>query len=216
MPVKAVLFDFDGVVVDSEPLYVAAETRLFEQYGVTVPAEDWKYFKGTTEADFFQLIRQRYNILTDSSELIEEGRRYIKEEFRKGLDYLPGFTDFRRKIEGRFRTALVTSTSADFLRWVFANTVLENRFDLTITADDVQRAKPHPEPYIKAMQQLKVAASETVIIEDSINGISAAVASGAITIGFLSSASPDEIPRADFYARNYTDISAILDKIAQH
>jgi hypothetical protein len=127
--------------------------------------------------------------------------------------FFPGFTVFPAQNRSRFRTALETSTWLIFCAG-FCESVWINRFDLTINADDVQLAN-HIRAIHKSNETLKVAASETVIIEDSINGISAAVASGAITIGFLSSASPDEIPRADFYARNYTDISAILDKIAQ-
>jgi len=211
--IQAVIFDFDGVVVDSEPLYVAAEARLFAQCGVTVPEEDWKYFKGTTEADFYKIIRTRYGIQAGTTELIEDGRRYIKEEFRKGLDYLPGFADFRQKIEGRYRTALVTSTSADFLDWVFKNTAVRNRFDLTITADNVRQAKPHPEPYLMAMMQLGVGPDETVIIEDSINGIKAAVAAGAVTIGLLSSSKAADLPKADYYVSDYTEIGYILENL---
>ncbi|HNZ36935.1 MAG TPA: HAD hydrolase-like protein, partial [Candidatus Marinimicrobia bacterium] len=91
MAIKAVIFDFDGVVINSEPLYMVAERRLFDQYGIKVPDEDWKYFKGTTENDFYQLIMAKYQIKTDAHKLIEDGRRYIKEEFNKGVDYLPGF-----------------------------------------------------------------------------------------------------------------------------
>lgn len=211
--IQAVIFDFDGVVVDSEPLYVAAEARLFAQCGVTVPEEDWKYFKGTTEEDFYRIIKTRYGIQTDTAELIKNGRRFIKEEFRKGLDYFPGFTDFRQKIAGRFRTALVTSTSADFLNWVFKNTAMRNCFDLTITADDVRQAKPHPEPYLLAMNRLDVKPADTVIIEDSINGLKAAVAAGAVTIGFLSSSKAADLPKADYYASNYTEIGHILEKL---
>ncbi len=197
--------------MDSEPLYVAAEARLFAQFGINVPDEDWKYFKGTTEADFYQLIQERYGIKTDFEKLVQDGRRYIRAEFQNGLNYIPGFSAFRNKIAGHCHSALVTSTSAEFLEWVFANTNVQNCFDLTITADDVRYSKPHPEPYRIAMERLGVLPAETMIIEDSINGLKAAVASGAKTVGFLSSLKSTELPRADFYAGNYTEINAIFD-----
>lgn len=213
MAIKAIIFDFDGVVIDSEPVYLAAERRFFSQYGVNVPDDDWKYFKGTSEKDFYELIINRYGIQADPVKLTEYGRRYIKEEFQKGIDYFPGFLDFWQGIAGRYRTALVTSTSLDFLQWIFHKTRIRNRFDLTITADDVSRAKPHPEPYLKAMKQLEVAPAETVIIEDSIYGIEAAIASGAVTIGFLSSLSDFDLPEVDYRASTYIEISDIIKKL---
>jgi len=213
MAIKAVIFDFDGVVINSEPLYMVAERRLFDQYGIKVPDEDWKYFKGTTENDFYQLIMAKYQINTDVHKLIEDGRRYIKEEFNKGVDYLPGFLDFWQSIDGRYRTGLVTSTSASFLEWVFRNTRVRNIFDLIITADDVYQAKPHPEPYLKAFESLRVQPEECVIIEDSMTGIQAAIASGAVTIGFRCDRNDRDMPKLHFYADNYTEIANILSKI---
>ncbi|MFA7710324.1 MAG: HAD family phosphatase [Candidatus Neomarinimicrobiota bacterium] len=213
MAIKAIIFDFDGVVIDSEPIYVTAERRIFDLCGINVPDEDWKYFKGTTEEEFFQLSMAKYNIQTDPEKLIKIGRRYIKEEFRKGIDYYPGFMDFWQSIAGRYRTALVTSTSAKFLRWLFRHTAIKNCFDLTITADDVQQAKPHPEPYLTAMNQLRVSPAESLIIEDSLNGTQAAVASGAVVIGFLSSLSNIDLPQVHFHARSYDEIGEILTRL---
>lgn len=215
MPVTALIFDFDGVVIDSEPLYVAAEKRLFARYNVTVPDEDWKYFKGTTDNDFYRIIKNKYDLPADYDELKKYGRQFIKEEFQKGIDYFPGFTDFWRCIEGRYRTALVTSTSATFLRWIFHNTRVRNHFDLTITAEDVNQAKPHPEPYLNAMRRLGVIPAETVVIEDSINGVKSAVAAGALTIGFLSSLPAVDLPEAHFHTASYDGIEAILRNLAE-
>ncbi|HPC36017.1 MAG TPA: HAD family phosphatase [Candidatus Marinimicrobia bacterium] len=213
MAIRAIIFDFDGVVVDTEPLYLAAQRRLFKQYGIKVPDEDWKYFRGTTEHDFYQLVMTRYQVKTDVQELIEDGRRLIKEEFSKGIDYFPGFRDFWQSINGRYRTGLVTSTSASFLEWIFRNTPVRNNFDLTITADDVRQAKPHPEPYLKAFAGLRVRPEESVIIEDSLNGIQAAITSGAVTIGFRCDRQDCDLPNIHFHADNYAEVTGILARI---
>jgi len=213
MAIKAIIFDFDGVVIDSEPIYVAAERRILAQYGVQVTEEDWKYFKGTTEKGFYQLIINKYNVKADLEQLIRDSRQYLQEEFRKGVDYIPGFKDFWHGIAGRYRTALVTSTSADFLQWIFSHTTVRNYFNLTITADDIKHAKPHPEPYLKAMRQLEVMPAESLIIEDSLNGIQAALASGAVTVGFLSSLGHIDMPNAHFHARDYAEITQILKRL---
>ena len=107
----------------------------------------------------------------------------------------------------------MTSTSASFLEWVFRNTRVRNIFDLIITADDVYQAKPHPEPYLKAFESLRVRPEECVIIEDSMTGIQAAIASGAVTIGFRCDRNDRDMPKLHFYADNYTEIANILSKI---
>ena len=72
----AVIFDMDGVVIDTEPLYTKAEIRLFGEYGVEIPKEDWPLFRGCAEKDFFDLSMTRYNISEDKNVFIEKGRKY--------------------------------------------------------------------------------------------------------------------------------------------
>ena len=94
----AVIFDMDGVVVDTEPLYTRAEIRLFGEYGVEIPEKDWSLFRGCAEQDFFDLSMARYNIVEDKKVFVEKGREYVKEEFRAGLAFMPGFNKLHSRI----------------------------------------------------------------------------------------------------------------------
>ncbi|SVA92829.1 uncharacterized protein METZ01_LOCUS145683, partial [marine metagenome] len=81
----------DGVVLDTEPLYTKAEIRLFGEYGVIIPEEDWPLFRGCTERDFFDLSMKRYHITEDRHIFMEKGREYVRDEFKKSLAFMPGF-----------------------------------------------------------------------------------------------------------------------------
>jgi HAD superfamily hydrolase (TIGR01509 family) len=213
--IEAIIFDFDGVVVDSEPLYEVAEKRLFAEYGITVPDEDWKIFRGTSEMGFYRLIRDRYNIDASIDELRRKGRNFLLEAFAGGLHYFPGFEDFVKKIKDRYKTGLVTATSGEILDWIFRNTPIRNPFSNVITAEDVNNSKPHPEPFQKICRMMDVFPENTIVIEDSINGIRSALAAGAITIGFLSSFTANDLAAAHFTAGNYGEIENLVFSIIE-
>jgi len=210
MPIRAIVFDFDGVVVDSEPLYQQAERLLFRNYGVEVPDTDWKLFQGTSEQAFLELARQRYGIRAPVAELRRVGRALLRDQFQRGLSYIPGFRRFYAEIRTQYATGLVTSTSRSFLHWIYANTAVVDHFEVIVTADDVRHTKPHPEPYRLICRLLRTKPGETLVIEDSVNGVRAAVASGTVTVGFLSHARCAELAEAHFCARNYAAVRPIL------
>jgi len=215
MEIKAIIFDFDGVVVDTEPLYENAENRLFREYGVVVSEEDWRKFKGLSEEAFYRYIRDKFKIRAPLQELKEKGREYLKEEFKKNIRYVDGFLDFFRAIRDSYITALVTSSSEEILTWIFNNTKIENCFDFIVTSQDVNNSKPHPEPYLKACQLMGIKPSEAVAIEDSINGIKSSTEAGILTIGLATTFSPEELTGADFVAKDYAEVASIIKGLSK-
>jgi len=211
---EAVLFDFDGVVVNTEPLYERAERKLFEEYGINISEDEWKLFKGISENAFYNYIKRRFNIKDPVDVLKKKGRDYLKQEFLDHIDYVDGFLQFYNSIRKKYRTALVTSTSGSVLKWIFENTKIENMFDIIITSHDVRNTKPHPEPYIKACLKLSVKPDKVVAIEDTIVGIKSAISAGIDTIGLTTTFSRDEIKEVTRYiANNYGEVKYILDKL---
>ena len=91
MKLKAILFDLDGTVIDSEHLYQKAETKLFKEYGVEIPNNDWKIFRGCSEQNFYKISMDRYNIKEQREIFIEKGRGYIKKEFESSLHFKKTF-----------------------------------------------------------------------------------------------------------------------------
>lgn len=192
--IRAVIFDMDGVVVDSEPLYQQAEERLFREYGVTIPPEDWKLFRGCTEKRFYQLAHERYHIEESAEVLRRKGRQYVLAAFEADLDFKDGFIALHTQLRERYRLGLVTSTPNGIYAQMDNKLQLSDYFDEVITAETTTHNKPHPEPYEVAMQRLSVTPQEVVVIEDSILGLQAARSSGAWTIALAGSVPLEDMP----------------------
>ena len=179
---SAVIFDMDGVILDTEPLYTKAEIRLFSEYGVTIPEEDWSLFRGCTEQDFFNLSMKRYKITEDKNVFMEKGRAYVRDEFKKSLAFMPGFHRLHKMVKQHYHIGLVTASPGHNLDWLRTLIELDDLFEHIISGDDTDNNKPHPEPYLAMMSRLGVEPKNTVIIEDSLHGVQSGLASGAFVI----------------------------------
>ncbi len=208
--IKAIVFDFDGVVVDSEPLYERAENRLLSDYGVQMHPEDWRKIKGLSEHAFFNFILERYGIPAEIEELKILGRQYLREVFARELGYMAGFVEFFGEIDGHYKIGLVTSSSGQLLQWIFTNTPIRNHFPNIVTEEDTTHGKPHPEPYLLMARRLEIDPAEMLVIEDSINGIRSALAAGARTIGFTSTLTKEDLIEAEYHAGSYEEIRNVL------
>ena len=179
---SAVIFDMDGVILDTEPLYTKAEIRLFGEYGVTIPEEDWSLFRGCAEQDFFNLSMKRYKITEDKNVFMEKGRAYVRDEFKKSLAFMPGFHRLHKMVKQHYHIGLVTASPRHNLDWLRTLIELDDLFEHIISGDDTDKNKPHPEPYLAMMSLLGVEPKNTVIIEDSLHGVQSGLASGAFVI----------------------------------
>jgi len=215
MSLKAVCFDMDGVTIDSEPLYAKAEIRLFREYGVEIPDEDWILFRGCNEKKFYELSMKRYSINEEKNLFIAKGRSYIKKEFTKNLKFMNGFINLHKNlIKHGISTALVTASPEKMFNFVNLKMKLTNKFDKVIFGEMTKYHKPNPEPYLLAMDQLDMKPKDTLIIEDSMYGLQAAKSSGAVVIGIRGSIPDIHLQIADFVISSLTDLNIMkLKKI---
>lgn len=209
-PIEAIVFDFDGVVVDSEPLYEEAEKELFASYGVAIKTEDLMDTKGLSEEMYLGIIRERYKITAPMEEMSIRGQAILKKHFVADLDYIPGFLEFYNKIKSRLKTGLATSSSRNLLNWIFENTPIRNHFRWSITSDDVLHTKPHPEPYRKVCELMDVKPQNTIVIEDSVNGLKSAMTAGAMTLGFFNGSFRKDFPDTNYWASDYQQVEALI------
>ena len=178
----AIIFDMDGVIIDTEPLYTKAEVRLFSEYGVEIPPEDWPLFRGCAEDDFFTLSMQRYQISEDRTVFVEKGREYVRDEFKRGLVFMPGFKGLLKRVQKNHATGIVTASPRHNIDFLCDLIHLDKIFEHIISGDESTRNKPHPDPYLEMMELLNVLPDNAVIIEDSLHGLNAALSSGAHVI----------------------------------
>ncbi|MDD3095501.1 MAG: HAD family phosphatase, partial [Candidatus Marinimicrobia bacterium] len=200
------LLDFDGIVVDSEPLYERAMNRQFRRYGIRVGADDWLFFKGKDSRAVFAYLREKFDSRIDFDELHAGYKKELLDEFRKNMRYIPGFLDFFNACKTQFRDILVTSTSREIMLWTFENVPVSNIFSHMITATEVQNTKPHPEPYLKAAEKIGIPIERCIVLEDSLNGIRAGKAAGAKVIALTSTFGPEILKEADLIVDAYEEL----------
>ena len=207
---SALIFDMDGVILDTEPLYTKAEIRLFGEYGVTIPAEDWSLFRGYAEQDFFDLSMERYHITEDKEVFMEKGREYVRDEFRKSLSFMPGFHNLHRRVTDNYKTGLVTASPRHNLDWLHGLIRLYDLFQHIISGDETVRNKPHPDPYLAMIALLNVKPKNAVIIEDSFHGLRSALSAGCHVIAKRGSVPEEKLAIAHRIVNNLNEITLEL------
>jgi len=212
--IKGVIFDMDGVLVDSEPFICEAGIKMFAEHGLEVKAEDFIPFVGTGENRYLGGVAEKYNFPIDIDR--DKARTYdIYTQIVKGrISPLPGVNDFIEKCRNK-GLKLAVATSADKIKMRVNLTeigISPETFDAVVNGLDVDKKKPDPEIFIKAAQQLGLECSETLVVEDAVNGVEAAKAAGARCLGLCTSFSPEELSQADWTA---ADLSQVPDEVIQ-
>ena len=188
---KAVIFDMDGVIVDSEPLHVAAEKAACEYFGIDVPDYEWQGFKGMTALDIARNITAKYtNDRINPFTFVDVKTVMYLDVARKKLLPIPGALEFIASARKRFhRLALTTSSNRAIQELVFEKYSIGKHFDAVVNGDEIPAGfgKPDPQPYITTLVKLDVCASDAVVIEDSDNGIISAKRAGCTVIGITTS-----------------------------
>lgn len=187
--VRALIFDMDGVITDSEGLHVEAEKRTCAHYGWDVPETEWVNFKGkTAQAIFGHLVANFSDGSVPVDEAVARKTDTYLELARAGVPAVPGVVEFIAAARRRFeRLALSTSSSAPVQRLVFDRFGLHSYFDAVTTGDELTHGKPHPEAYLVATSRLGLAPAECLVIEDSASGIRSALAAGCDVVGITTS-----------------------------
>lgn len=183
--IQAVLFDMDGVLVDSEPAHFFVTVEALAARGLPVPDERaWdRVFLGRPDKDGFADWFNEHRLTVELATIMSEKLLLFKERF---AELVRPFDDgqwlVRSLFESGVRMALVTGARRDEADLVLRSSGLYPMFEATISADDVTRGKPDPEPYLRGAAALGVPATSCLVIEDAVVGMHAAEAAGASVI----------------------------------
>lgn len=177
---SAVIFDLDGVLIDSEPYFVEAARRLLARRGVEFDAAWMHAIMGMPARDVLPRFRERFDLDATVDEIGAEYKYFFVESLEGGsVPLLPGAATIVGQLVARqVPLALATSSSRQYVDAVFAPHGLLPHFLHVLTAEDVTHGKPHPEVYRRAAELLGVDPPHALVIEDSANGIRAAKAAG--------------------------------------
>ena len=205
---KGVIFDMDGVLVDSEPFIIKAAMQMFAEHGLCVQPEDFHPFTGTGEDRFLGGVAEKYNFDFDIER--DKTRTYdIYLEIIKGkLQPLAGVREFIQLCRDKGKKIAVAS-SAD-MRKVKGN-LLEiglsfDTFDAVLGGGDVKHKKPSPDIFILAAERIGLSPDECLVIEDAPSGIKAAKAAEAKCLAITSSFSREQLKEADWFAPDLSEV----------
>lgn len=195
---KAVLFDMDGVILDSEPMHVAAFHTTLKSYGKELADDQYKkHFAGKTDEagfkDYFKFINESVDL---PAIMDAKAKAYLRLAADQLVPYA-GIPHLLKRLSTEVPLALVTGSLRDEVDVTLESLGIKECFKVIVTANDVSVGKPGPEGYLKAANLLGKRADECVIIEDSPSGVEAANNAGIKCIGITNTHTKSDLAKAD-------------------
>lgn len=210
--IEAILWDNDGVLVDSETLFFEMTRRFFAEAGLQVEAEYWG-------VEYLGNAKHSYQIAGELGlapelipPLLDRRNAAFVERLRSSVPLMPKVRETIEALSGKVRLAIVTGSPRDKVTLMHAAHDLLDHFEVIVTDDEITNAKPHPEPYLKAMELLGVEPSQCLAVEDSRRGLDSAVAAGLRCI-----AVPNALTRIQSFERAFAieaDVSGVLKHVS--
>lgn len=208
--IKTIIFDMDGVIINSEPVHQQLETEIFEELGLNISAEERKTYIGTSAVDMWTIIGKRHRILKSPEEMLLYGReKYWKDLDEGKVTLMHGALDLIKYFhENKFIVQVASSATRPTVDKVLGHFHLEKYFRYRIGGNEVSRSKPEPEIFIKAAQQSSSDPGKCLVIEDSSNGVIAAKMAGMFCVGYASSHTGiQDLSMADLVVQNLNEIT---------
>lgn len=193
MTIKAILFDHDGTLVDSEGVHYRMWQRILESYGIALTIEQYiQYYAGIPTASNAQRMIDNYSLLTITPSILIEEKNLATQAFLSSESFplMKGAREaihyFKRQ---GLKLAVVTGAGSEGVHVTLQSHNLQKYFSTVVSGDDVKHSKPSPDCYLLAAQRLEVDVSECIAIEDTENGIAAAVSADIPCVAVFSSMS---------------------------
>ena len=202
--IKAVIFDMDGVIVDSEPTQTQIESELIKKYAKqSLKSPD--RFLGVTEKYFWQTVCQELDIKKTPTELMTE-RSKIYEQRMLQLPLFPHVKNLFKKIKDRgLKTAVASSSYQKWIEQIIQHHHLD--CNILVSGEFVKNSKPFPDIFLETANRLRLSPKECLVIEDSINGITAAKAAGMKCVAITNTFPKEKLSEADYIINNLNEFN---------
>jgi HAD superfamily hydrolase (TIGR01509 family) len=214
---KAIIFDCDGVIADTEPIHLAGFARVLAEEGIVLAEDDYfaHYLALDDRGCFTRAFSELEAPLTQDqlAALIKRKADVVERAMETGLTLLPGAAEFIRTAAARYPLAVASGALRAEIETIVNHGALRDCFRAIVSAEDVPRSKPFPDPFIKALELLNLSttepieAGECLVIEDSIHGIRAAQQAGMRCLAVTNSYPKEKLEEANLVVETLVGLS---------
>jgi len=215
---RAIIFDLDGVLADSEPWWNEIDAKMLAEHGVTYKGEYHRDVLGVSYRIAIEFYKKKFGISAPTEELMKRRGEIATEYFANRVGLFPSTKDVLTGLrEVKLRLAVATSSVSASARPFLDRHQLTQFFEVIITGDEIERGKPAPDIYLRTAEKLAIAANECLVIEDSLSGIAAAKAAHmrVAAIPDRRFVDPDDYKKeGDYLLNNLSEIPALVRGVA--
>jgi len=209
---KAVIFDMDGVIIDSEPTHMKLENATYKKLGIEVTGDEHYSFVGSTSHYMWEALKNKYKLNQTLEELIEYDRSIYFEYLNSDeceITLIAGVKGLIEELyENGIKLAIASSSPLNVIEAIAKKFQIEEYFEVFVTGDDVKRSKPEPDIFLFASEKLGVSPENCVVIEDSHNGVRAAKKAGMKCVGINSDPTgSQDISMADLEINSFKEVN---------
>jgi HAD superfamily hydrolase (TIGR01509 family) len=216
-PFRAVIFDLDGVLADSEPWWNQIDTKLLAEYGITYRGEYHRNVLGVSYRLAVEFYKKAFHVSAPSEELIRRRGEIATEFFANRVDLFSSAKETLEELRQlKLRLAVATSSVRASALPFLERTGIRSSFEVIITGDEVERGKPHPDIYIFTTEKLNLAPNACLVIEDALSGVAAAKAANmpVAAIPDTRFVDPREYQKeADYVLGSLSEIPALIRRV---
>lgn len=211
--IKAVIFDMDGVIIDSEPLhYKVFMDYMKSKFDLIISDEEYNQFIGTTNHHMYSTLKERYNLEGDVMSIIEEYENKCIEHLLSSKTEKPihGVDVLVKNLHhNKIKLALASSSPKKTINIVLERFDMQQFFDVLVSGEEVENSKPAPDIFLQAAELLNICPEECLVFEDSRNGVAAAKAAGMKCIAFYNpNSGKQDLSRADKIIESFTEVDS--------
>ena len=210
--IQTVIFDMDGVIIDSEPVHFKIEKNMFEELKIAMSFEEHCSYVGSSSQNMWETIINKHDVTDHLETLIKKEHglymNYLLNE--KDLHPIPGVADLIKELhKNNFKIIVASSSYREIINIVLKKFNLTDYFIAKVSGTELTHSKPHPEIFLQSARLANSKPEECLVIEDSENGITAAKAAGMKCIGFLNPGSGiQNLSRADLIIKSFRELNA--------
>jgi HAD superfamily hydrolase (TIGR01509 family) len=188
--IEAVVFDLDGILVQSEELWDKARRELAEEHGIEWPDGATEAMMGMSSREWSRYVHDEVGVPDSPEDINRKVLAWVEKRYRDDLPWIPGAQEAVKRMAAEFPLGLATSSNREIIDIVVEVGGFEELIGVTVTSEEVDRGKPAPDVYLEATKRMGVEPGRTAAIEDSTNGLLAAHNAGMRVIAIPNDAHP--------------------------